>query len=171
MIVIWKKTLSEQFNASLSMLESAIRKCPENLWEASMWNDPGMPAEFSSVWYTAYHALFWLDFYLSSAAADFAPPQPFTLSELDPAGVMPPRVYTGGELLAYLEHNRKKGLAIIAALTEETASRLVKFNWGEMPYLELLIDITRHNQEHGAQINMFMGQQVGLNARWVTMPD
>jgi len=28
-----------------------------------------------------------------------------------------------------------------------------------------------HNQEHGAQINMFMGQQAGLNARWVTMPD
>lgn len=111
-----------------------------------------------------------MDFYLSGAAADFNPPPPFTLSELDPAGKLPPRVYSRAELLAYLEHGRKKGLAIIAGLTEEAAVRVIKFNWGEMPYLELLIDVTRHNQEHGAQINMYLGQQAGLTSEWLTKP-
>jgi hypothetical protein len=165
---IWKKTLTEQYGSSLAMLENAMRNCPDGLWCGGMWRDPAMPPEFSEVWYTAYHALFWLDFYLSGAPADFAPPPPFTLSELDPAGKLPPRLYSRAELLAYLEIGRKKGLAIIAGLTEEAASRVIKFNWGEMPYLELLIDVIRHNQEHGAQINMFLGQQAGINSRWVT---
>lgn len=170
MIDIWKKALAEQFEGSLTMLESAIHKCPDELWAGRMWADPTMPPEFSQVWYVAYHSLFWQDFYLSGAPADFKPEPPYTLSELDPAGLLPPRQYSRDELLAYLDHGRKKGLLAINDLKEASASRICKFNWGEMPYLELLIDIIRHNQEHGAQISMFLGQQAGLNARWVTKP-
>jgi hypothetical protein len=165
---IWKQTLSGQFNGSLAMLENALRDCPDELWPGRMWNDPSMLPEFSEFWYVGYHALFWLDFYLSGANADFIPPAPFTMSELDPAGKLPDRQYTRAELLAYLDHGRRKGLAVIAELTDEIAAQIVTFNWGSMPYLGLLIDIIRHNQEHSAQLSMFLGQQAGKPSTWVT---
>jgi hypothetical protein len=166
---IWKQALSEQFNGSLAMLENALRDCPEELWPDRMWIDPSMPPEFSEFWYVGYHALFWMDFYLSGASADFTPPAQFMMSELDPTGKLPGRQYTRAELLAYLDHGRKKGRAIIAALTDEKASQIVTFNWGSMTHLGLLIDIIRHNQEHGAQLSMFLGQQAGMPSTWVTM--
>jgi len=52
--------------------------------------------------------LFFLDFYLSESPESFCPPDPFTLSELDPDGVLPPRVYTRRELCDYLNHGRRK---------------------------------------------------------------
>ncbi len=67
-----------------------------------MWNDPAFPPGFSEFWYVAYHCLFWTDLYLSGAVEGFTPPAPFTLDELDPAGVLPDRQYTREELLAYL---------------------------------------------------------------------
>ncbi|MHC1782005.1 MAG: DinB family protein [Anaerolineaceae bacterium] len=165
----WKGALSEQFGASLDMPENALRNCPEELWAGRMWNDSPMLPEFSEFWYVGYHALFWLDFYLSGAAADFIPPEPFTLSELDPAGKLPDRQYTRMELLAYLEQGRRKGVTIIVGLNDEKASKIITFNWGSMIYLGLLIDIIRHNQEHGAQLSMFLGQQAGISSTWVTM--
>ena len=38
----------------------------------------GLPAA-AEFWYVVYHALFWLDLYLSGAVEGFAPPAPFTL--------------------------------------------------------------------------------------------
>ena len=62
--------------------------CPDELWRVRLWDDAELPgaAEF---WYIAYHTLFWLDLYLSGAVEGFAPPAPFTLDELDPAGCCP----------------------------------------------------------------------------------
>jgi hypothetical protein len=59
-------------------------------------------------WYLAYHALFWLDLYLSGSEEGFTPPAPFTLDELDPAGLVPERPHTKDELHAYLEHGRRE---------------------------------------------------------------
>jgi hypothetical protein len=164
------KALAEQFQASLAMLESALQNCPEEFWCGRMWDDPAMPPEFSEFWYVGFHALFWLDFYLSGAPANFTALPPFTISELDPAGKLPPRQFSRAELLVYLAQGRRKGLDSIAALTEEKAAQVCTFTWGEMTYLGLLIDVIRHNQEHGAQLNMFLGQQTGKSSDWVTKP-
>ena len=92
--------------------------------------------------------------------------KPYNLDELDPAGLLPERVYTKEELRTYLEHGRKKGQAILEELTDEQARRLCRFPWGELSYLELLLDSMRHVQEHGAQLNMFLGQERGTTSRW-----
>jgi hypothetical protein len=162
-----RSILWQQFGAAMDMLENALNTCPDELWNVRMWNDPGFPPEFSEFWYVAYHCLFWTDLYLSGAVEGFTPPAPFTLVELDPAGVLPDRQYTRVELLAYLEHCRRKCQATIEALTNEQAQRVCKFTWGEISFAGLLLDSMRHVQEHGAQLNMILGQKKGVGSHWV----
>lgn len=159
----WKGILLRQFGAAMDMFENALQACSPELWSGRMWV---MYAEFSEFWYVAYHVLFWLDLYLGGSDEGFQPPAPFTTSELD-AGVLPPRQYSKDELLAYLEHCRRKCRETIDGLTEERARQGCKFPWGELCFAELLIDNLRHVQEHGAQLSLFLGQQQGSGARWV----
>ena len=159
--IIWR-----QFGAAIDMLENALRACPDQLWNAPLWSDPAQRSEFAEFWYIAYHALFWLDLYLSGSTEGFVPPAPFTLDELE-AGLLPERRFNKEELLSYLDHGRRKCRAEIETLTVEKANRRCKFPWGEVGYAELLLDNMRHIQEHGAQLNLFLGQQTGSAARWI----
>ena len=79
-----------------------------------------------------------------------------------------PRTYTRAELLGYLETCRRKCQETIGALTNEQASRLCRFALGELPFAELQLYFLRHVQEHGAQLHLFLGQQVGISSRWVS---
>jgi DinB superfamily len=156
----WRTILWSQFGAAIDMLGNALRACPDELWRERLWSDPERP-ELAEFWYIAYHTLFWLDLYLSGSAEGFTPPAPFTLDELDPAGLVPERAYTKHELLGYLEHGRTKCRATIEALTDEKARQLCIFSWGKVRFLELLLDNMRHVQEHAAQLNMILGQRIG----------
>lgn len=156
---IWKSIVWPQFGAAIKMLENAINACSEDLW-----SDRTKKHEF---WYTAYHTLFWLDFYLSESADDFVPPDPFTLCELDPAGVLPERVYTKAELLSYLEHGRDKCRAVIDALSDGTAARIFKFGTLDLCFGELLLYNMRHVQHHAAQLNLLLRQNIDSAPRWV----
>ena len=131
-----------------------------------------LPPEFAEFWYIAYHTLFWLDLYLTGSREGFAPPAPFTLDELDPAGVLPERPYTRDELHAYLVHLRKKCQTTIAGLSDEKAHQPVDFPWIEgkpISFLELQLYNMRHVQEHAAQLNMFLGQNASDGASdWVS---
>ena len=98
-IIVWS-----QLGASIDMLENAIKSCPENVW--------GNQAGYHEFWYIAYHTLFWLDFYLSETSDNFTPPSPFTLSEFDPEGILPERVYTKDELLNYIKHGRDESIRL-----------------------------------------------------------
>ena len=162
-----KSVLWSQFGATIDMFDNALLACPDELWHARLSNDRSMPPEFSEFWYVAYHTLFWLDLYLSGAVEGFTPPAPFTLGELDPAGVLPPRPYSKDELRAYLHYNRAKCQTTIENLTDDTAHRLHKFPWGEVNFVELLLYNLRHVQEHGAQLSLVLGQQMGWASRWV----
>jgi hypothetical protein len=162
-----KDILWRQFGATIDMFGDTLRDCPDQLWAESLWQDQARWAGFSAFWYLAYHTLFWLDLYLTGEEDGFTPPAPFTLVEMDPAGVLPPRAYTRDELLTYLAHCRQKCQETIGALSDEQAYRLCRFSWGEVPFVELLLYNLRHVQEHGAQLRMFLGQRVGRPARWV----
>jgi hypothetical protein len=168
MDLIWKTAIWQQFGAALDMFEKAMLNCPDELWAGRLWNDPSMRPEFSEFWYVAYHTLFWLDLYLSGKLEGFSPPAPYTLDELDPAGLLPERQYTKAELVSYLEHNRQKCRTTIETLTEKKAAQICRFNFGEINFLGLILDNMRHVQEHGAQLNMYLGQQAGSNSKWVT---
>ncbi|MEI7844181.1 MAG: DinB family protein [Chloroflexota bacterium] len=165
-----QKGFWHQFGAAIDMLDNALLACPEEFWEASLWNDPEMGPKFSKFWYVAYHTLFWLDLYLTGFVENFMPPSPFSLDELDPSGLLPERVYSHLELRNFLSFCRNKCFKIIISLSEERSKELCKFPWGELSFFELLLDNMRHIQEHGAQLNMFLGQQNGISNRWVARP-
>ena len=148
---LYRTTLWHHFGAAIDMLENAIVACPDVLW-----SDRSQRPEF---WYLAYHTLFFLDYYHSESAEGFAPPKPFTVEELDPAGVLPERPFTKDELLRYLQYGREKCHTIIAGLTDETASEIRRFNGNDWSVLEWLLSSMRHVQHHTAQLNLILRQQ------------
>jgi hypothetical protein len=163
---MWRTVLWRQFGAAIDTLDDALLGCPDELWAASAWEDRSMPG-LSTFWYLAYHTLFWLDLYLSGSAEGFAPPAPFGLEELDPAGVLPARPYTRDELRGYLAHGRRKCQATIMSVTDEELGRPCAVSTGELPFAELLLYTMRHTQEHAAQLHMLLGQRTGSSADWV----
>jgi hypothetical protein len=162
-----KMAISQQFGASIDMFEKALLACPDELWEVRLWDEPRLP-RISEFWNICFHTLFWLDLYLSGSVDGFLPPAPFTLDELDPAGVVPERPFSKVELQDYLEYTRKKCQATIEALTAEQAQQKCVFPWGEVTYTALLLDNMRHVQEHAAQLNLILGQKIGWAPRWIT---
>lgn len=157
--IAWKTILWQQFGASIDMLENAMLDCPDEIW-----GDRSQQPEF---WYLVYHTLFFLDLYLSGSIDGFKPPDPFTLDELDPAGLMPERVYTKNELQIYLRHCRRKCQMTIDTLTDEKACQNCVFSWGEISFAELLLDNMRHVQHHAAQLNLILRQKTNSAPRWV----
>lgn len=169
MIEVIRKALNSQFAAALKMLENAVNDCPSELWQRRLWNEHEQSPEFAEFWYIVYHTLFWTDLYLTGRYDSFFPPAPFTLDELDPAGVLPDREYSREELLDYLSHCREKLRNLIGALTEERAEEICRLRWGDVSYIELLLDTLRHIQEHTAQLNLYLGQTRNNPARWVSL--
>ena len=170
MTIIDNGMLWRQFEAAIDMLGNALRDCPDELWGKRLWEDQPdqwVAAGFPAFWYLCYHALFWLDLYLTGAEEGFTPPAPFDLVEMEPGEVLP-RTYTREELLRYLEYCRRKCQETIGALSNEEASRLCRFSWGELSFAELQLYNLRHVQEHGAQLRMFLGQQAGKSTMWVS---
>ncbi len=161
---LWKNALWQQFGATIDMLENALLACPSTHWTGRLWSDHSdqpVPPEATTFWYLTYHTLFWLDLYLTGSEEGFAPSPPFTGHELDPEGFFPERVYTQDELHTYLLDLRKKCRTTLIGLSDEQAHRQVTFPWtGGKPrsFLELCLYNMRHVQEHGAQLNMFLGQ-------------
>jgi uncharacterized damage-inducible protein DinB len=148
-----------QFGAAIDMLENAMRACPKELWY-----DRSRRPEF---WYVAFHTLFFLDLYLSEGEEGFSPPAPFTLDEMDTAGIFPERPYTEAELFSYLTHGRDKCRRVIADLTVARALQRCGFSWLELSVTELLLYNMRHVQHHAAQLNMLIRQAGGTPPRWV----
>jgi len=141
------------------MLENAIVACPEDLW--------GDRSVYHEYWYWVYHTLFFLDYYSSGTDKGFAPPSPITLSELDPAGGMPERVYTKDEMLSYLNYGRNKSRAAIVSLTDDNANERCDFNRPELTIAELLLYNMRHVQHHTAQLNLLLRLRINSAPKWV----
>ena len=155
----WKTTIWRQFGAAIDMLENALLACPDKIW-----GDRSRKPEY---WYVAYHTLFWLDFYLSESTEQFTPPAPFGLEEMDPAGVLPPRVYSKEELHTYLKHGREKCRAAILALADETADQSCGSKRPELTNFELLLYVMRHVQHHAAQLYLMLRQTIDSAPPWV----
>src|SRR5437762_7049966 len=80
-----RTALWQQFGATIDMLENTLLACPSTHWNERLWSEQAIP-EYPVFWNITYHTLFWLDLYLTGSVEGFAPPAPFTLDELDPAG-------------------------------------------------------------------------------------
>lgn len=152
-----KETIWKQFGATIEMLENAIVECPPELWDTE-----------EKFWHKAFHALFFLDYYLSAQPQTFSPPAPFTLSEFDPSGALPERVYTKNELLAYAKHCYKKCHKVIVGLDEASAKSRWVNDRKDYSRIEILIYNMRHVQHHAAQLNLIMRLGANKAPGWVS---
>jgi hypothetical protein len=157
----WTKVVRSQLGAAIDTLDNAVAACPDALW------DDVATTPHRRTWYLAFHALYFLDRYLSGADEPFEPPAPFGRTEDDPAGALPERTYTKAELRSYAEHGRRKAWTTLERLTDAEARRLHRFPWGEMAYDELLLYTMRHLQHHAAQLNQVLRQRTDAGSRWV----
>jgi hypothetical protein len=155
-----RTTVWKQCGAAIDMLGNAIRACPEQVW--------GDRTKNPEYWYVAYHTIFWLDYYSSESVDGFTPPKPFGLEEMDPAGLLPDRVYSKEELLIYLEYGRQKCRKAVLAMTDENAHQNAGAKRPEVTNIELLLYSMRHIQHHAAQLNLMLRQTIDDAPRWVT---
>jgi uncharacterized damage-inducible protein DinB len=140
-IELWK-----QFGAALDMFENAITKCPPELWD-----------DDRKFWYTAFHTLFFLDYYLDTCADDFKTYGPLNMTEAEIDEIMPGRTLTKDELLVYLKHCREKAHTLIAGFTEETLSARWIDKYRNYSMYEMQFYNMRHVQHHTGQLNMMLG--------------
>lgn len=152
-----RKSLWKQFGATIDMIENAIVLCPESLWNNKL-----------KYWYSAYHTVFYLDYYLSYDPENFMPPPPFTLSELDPKGSYPERPYAKEELLEYIEYARKKCFHFIAELTDEKAHERFVNAYRNYTRFEIALYNLRHVQHHVGQLNLLLRQNIDDAPKWVS---
>lgn len=150
-----RHTLWSQFGAAIDMLGNAIKTCPETHWNKT---------EF---WYSSYHCIFYLDYYLSDPK-EFSPPQHIGLTEFDPNGALPDRSYSKTELLDYLDLCRKKCFDIIMNLSETSAQKHWTNEYRSYPMIEMLMYNMRHVQHHAAQMNLLLRQNGFEPPRWVS---
>jgi len=165
----FKDVLWLQLGAAIDMLENAMESCPEEVW-----SDPSRRPEWPrhdvvGFWYLVYHTLFFLDFYFSDLPeGEFAPPAPFTLEELDPAGLLPERPYSKEDLRKYFEHVRRKCRERIEALDETSFERKTRTK-PNISEAEMVLYNMRHVQHHTAQLNLILRQRTDLTPpNWVS---
>ena len=172
---LWTTALWKQFGAAIDMLDKAVIVCPDELWQARLWDDPPppwFPHSSRSSGTSHFTRCVWLDLYLSGAPEEeFAPPAPFAQGVLDSAEAAPNHPYTKDELRAYLASVRQKCRATIEALTDEQARRPVEYPWSEgqpISFLELCLYNMRHVQGHAAELSLFLGQHSVQIDAWAT---
>jgi hypothetical protein len=158
-----RHALWAQFGGSLDALAAAVDACPEAYW--------GGEDDERAFWYLTFHTIFWCDLYLHGTVDGFAPPAPFGLEELDPGGVLPPRVYRREELTSYLRHVRSFAHGRIETLDAIGTARTCTFAWGSLSYVELLLYVMRHTQHHVGQLAMLLRTRAGVGTPWVTGSD
>lgn len=168
----WKAIIWNQFGAAMDMMENAIHACPDDVWGDFSKKPEWKKKDVVGFWYLVYHTLFFLDYYLTYPAPvseeEFSPPAPFTLSEFDPEGALPERVYTKDELLRYLDHCRQKLRRLLFDWAEEKAQRPSGIPHRDMTVAELLLYNMRHVQHHSAQLNLLLRQKIDSAPDWVS---
>jgi hypothetical protein len=159
MDLYYRNLIWQQLGASIDALAKAIEVCPTGLWE-----DRSRNPEY---WYLAYHTIFWLDLYLEDFPDNYHPPAPYGLEELDPAGLLPPTVYTQEQMLSFLAHGRARARRVLGSLTEQQGRAPYRFGNVDLTVTEKFLYTMRHVQHHTAQMHLILRQTIDSAPRWV----
>jgi len=152
-----RSALKSQYHATLAMLRSSIRRCPDDLW-----TDAGGHA--NPFWRIAYHTLFYTHLYLQPNNRVFRP------WEQQQKGIQqmrnPPRrqPYTKAEVLTYWR--------ICDSMVDDAVDALdlraphSGFGWYRIPKLEHQLVNIRHIQYHEAQLADRLRAAAGVGVGW-----
>lgn len=158
--------IRSQYLATLAMLQQAIEKCPE-----ALWNQADDKAKF---WHIAYHALFYTHLYLNTTGAEFKPwakhredyqfmgSIPWDNNRLPKIGAP----YQQAELLDYIAFCRQQIDHHVPTLDLTAPSG---FDWLPMSKFELQIYTIRHLQQHTGELMERLGSRADISVDWIGM--
>src|SRR5262245_44746835 len=135
MLDLFRQSVTNQYDAALTMLRRCVEACPPEHWESKI-------AQGTFRW-VAYHTLFFTDLYLSPSN------ESFVLRDFHERGgderqpVAAPGL-TQEETLAYVPLCRQKAIDSIASETEESLAGPSGFFWYEIPRGEMHFINIRH---------------------------
>jgi len=161
MMTPFVQSTARNFEQALRLMEVAISDCPQVLWEGDLWPDeaPTGPTSHgglhgSAPWFLAYHALFTLDYDLTSEFQEWTPPQPFDENTY----AFPRRVFTKAELLGYVEYCRARSRDTLDEHFEERAAwPLTERHRSHGTLYGVIVGgIPLHVIEHASQIRQFL---------------
>ena len=179
MASIWLTSIAAQYRAILEDLATALRTCPDMLWEESLY--PPAPSDQAwtpidpdgqqfndhaiaerkrrdqgALWRTASHALFFTDADLSAMEQNWVPRPPLSPRDED-VNVVPPR-YSREQLLDYVDYCLRKVDEVFAGLTDDRAEEPVDDTHRHRgtPVGEMLVIGLVHLQMHAAQIRTYL---------------
>jgi hypothetical protein len=153
--------ITSQYLAALEMLKQAVAKCPDQLWDH--------PDDRTKFWHIAYHALFYVHFYLQdseNAFAVWAKHRP-GYQRIDPDAR--PKIgepYDRDTVLEYLAFCQQHVAERIPGLDLEAASG---FHWLHFDKLELQFYNIRHLQQHIGELMERLGTRAHIDVDWIGM--
>ena len=168
----WQTVIGRQLAAAIQMTRSAIEACPDELWDDR--------ADGSPFWNLAYHALFYVDFYLSDnektfQAMDFHENKAHLLpgDYREYAGIVttPEKAFTKDQLLGYADHCLRKCNETFQKLTDERALERCGFWWYKLNVGEFLLNNLRHAQHHAGQLALLLRRRAGIGIDWLGTKD
>lgn len=162
----------KQFRAAMAMLTECIEKCPDD-----RWRDPVGKYPF---WHVAYHALCFVDCYLSPSNTAFKKlvksrakaafnPHPKGMGEFE--AEHPSREFTRDELLRYAAMCTEKLNDVLTSESRKTLAGPSGFSWLKMSRAETHIYNLRHTAHHVGQLTATL-RRAGVSTKWRGMrPD
>ena len=159
--------LTSQFHATLSMLAECVERCPDQHWDGSA---PDVVGKYP-FWQVAYHALCFVDCYLSKNSETFEKEMGCRTDGFHPAGMkelseeFPSRALTRDELRRYAAFCRDKVASVLAEESEESLSGVSGFSWLPMARVELHLYNLRHAAHHTGQLTAYL-RRVGVQTAW-----
>lgn len=149
-----KKNIQSQFLAALAMVDQAVDRCPDDLWNGQAYQN--------AVWQVAYHALFYTHLYLQPSADVFIPwakaRREYEQMEKrdDP--------YSKADIIEYLGFCREQVRLQVDALDLEGPSG---FHWIPMDKLGLQFYNLRHLQHHVGELCERLGVTRNIEIDWI----
>jgi hypothetical protein len=182
---IWAESISRSFETALDLLAAAVRDCPDELWERSMWPVPAPDDDFqflgpdwqpitdatrrsslveqwvarrSTPWSVAWHALEVLDYDLNGELGPWAPPPPFLGHPHWRDLPSLPAAWSQPEILTYVDHCRELVRGKLAGMTDEQAATPLPqaHRYHGQPHAWIIAGLVVHTTEHAAQIRQFI---------------
>lgn len=154
--------LNEQYGAAIAMMEQNLKKCPKEVWDDRTEGPP--------FWHVAYHAIWFLDWYLSdskSTRESFKSRFGKNDSHYESLKSTPEITLKLNELLDYLSDVKEKTRKRFENISLDELQQPSIFEWHGINVLSSLLYNLRHLMLHIGALNLRLHRKgVKLN-NWV----
>ena len=158
---IIKVALNEQYGAAIGMLEQDLKSCPNEVWDDRTSGPP--------FWQVAYHAMWYLDWYLSDSKEarnnfkwKFGRKIPNALRNT------PEIVLTQEQLFEYLSEIKEKAKIRFDNLASDELIQPPIFEWHGNSVLSSLLYNLRHVMLHIGALNLRLHRKGVKLDNWVS---